>query len=259
MKWFTMLVLVAFTGSLRADWRDELSVRRGKFPKPRAQTANYEIGWSGVKAAEAQVKFSSAKSGVSKLEVKGGSVGLARVLYGMDGTLVSTCTASLSPIQLVMVEDYGKKCVTTKLDFTRKGVTCLKKVSPPDPKPPKPKKVLLPRAHDPQSALLFFHSLPLRTGDSARLCVCAGNSGNHLAVKVTGREKLCVAGHEWDTIRCDVKLSSVEKNHTLTPSKRLKKLTVWVSDDKDRLLLRAEGEIFLGYVWAEMKSVDFTK
>jgi hypothetical protein len=68
-----------------------------------------------------------------------------------------------------------------------------------------------------------------------------------------------VAGHEWDTIRCDVKLSSVEKNHTLTPSKRLKKLTVWVSDDKDRLLLRAEGEIFLGYVWAEMKSVEFAK
>ena len=259
MKIFTLLALVALSGSLRADWRDELSVRRGKFSKPRAQSANYDIGWSGVKAAEAQVKFSNAKSGVCKLEVKGGTVGLARVLYGMDGSLVSTCSASLSPSKLVMIEDYGKKIVTTKVDFTRKGATCLRKVSPPDKKPPKPKLFLFPKVHDPQSALLFLHSLPLRMGDSARLCVCAGNSGNHLEVKVTGREKLRVAERDWDTIRCAVKLGSVDKNLTLTPSKRLKNVTVWISDDKDRLLLRAEGEVFLGRVWAEMKSVEFAK
>ena len=74
MKWLTLLVLVAFTGSLRADWRDELSVRRGKFPKPRAQTANYEIGWSGVKAAEAQVKA-----------LRGAAEGCAEARWGEPG------------------------------------------------------------------------------------------------------------------------------------------------------------------------------
>lgn len=209
--------------------------------------------------AQAQVKFSNSKSGTCKLEVSGKTVGLARVLYGIDGSIVSTCSATFSPMRLTMLEDYGKKTVTTNVDYTRKGATCLRKISPPDKKPPSPKQFVFQNVHDPQSALLFLHTLPLRVGDSARLCVCAGNSGDLLQVTVTGREKLKVAGSEWDTLRCDVKLSSVQKDFTLKPSKRLKSLTVWVSDDKDRLLLRAEGEVFLGRVWAEMKSVQFAK
>jgi hypothetical protein len=32
---------------------------------------------------------------------------------------------------------------------------------------------------------------------------------------------------------------------------------VWLSDDADRILLRAEAEVFVGTVFAELQSVQF--
>jgi hypothetical protein len=54
-----------------------------------------------------------------------------------------------------------------------------------------------------------------------------------------------------------LKLSRVGKNLELQPHRKFRRASIWVSDDSDRLLLRAEAQIFVGSVFAELRSVRF--
>jgi hypothetical protein len=43
----------------------------------------------------------------------------------------------------------------------------------------------------------------------------------------------------------------------LEPHRKFRHATIWVSDDRDRILLRIEAQIFVGTVFAELQSVRF--
>jgi hypothetical protein len=51
----------------------------------------------------------------------------------------------------------------------------------------------------------------------------------------------------------------VDKNLQLAPHQKFKRAFIWVSDDRDRLVLKIQAEIFVGSVWCELQSVDFTQ
>jgi len=52
-------------------------------------------------------------------------------------------------------------------------------------------------------------------------------------------------------------LQGITKALTLEPHKKFKEAFAWMSDDRDRLLLKIKAEIFVGSVWAELTSVKF--
>jgi hypothetical protein len=106
--------------------------------------------------------------------------------------------------------------------------------------------------------MLFIRSQALAQGDAVKLCVYPGGAPFLATATVTGREKLTVAGREWETIKCDLQLSRILDDYTLTEHKKLKKATVWISDDTDRLLLKISADVQVGSVWAEMRSVAFS-
>ncbi len=242
------------------DWRDTLTTIPGKFPPLQPLTAHYEFGWSGIKAAVADTTYTKTKGGLRQLEITGRTTGAARLLWRMDTTASSTCNpVTLHPVKLQQTEKYSSKTLTTTVDFTAEGPATLRIPTPPDPTPPKVKRFKFADVHDLHSALLFVRSQPLRNGQTTRLCVFPGNSPYLAEITVQGREKLKVAGHEWPAIRCDLKLSSIDKDFALKPHKRFKQATAWISDDDDRLLLKLEAEIFVGHVFLELDKVDFAK
>ena len=49
----------------------------------------------------------------------------------------------------------------------------------------------------------------------------------------------------------------MSKKYELEPYKKLKRAYAWLSDDRDRMLVKIEADIFVGSVWAELKSVEF--
>jgi len=51
----------------------------------------------------------------------------------------------------------------------------------------------------------------------------------------------------------------VSKKNELEPHRKFKRATIWISDDNDRMLLRIEGQIFVGTVTAELQSVTFER
>jgi hypothetical protein len=240
-----------------ADWRGQVNTRVGKHPLPRRLTAHYDFGWSGLIAADATAHFTSSK-GRAQLELVARTTGLARALWRMDTRGVSTVnTKTLHPIQLKQLETYAKKSIATTVEFTPKGPTRLRVITPPDPEPPKPKTFKVGDAHDLHSAFLFARSQPLLKADVIRICVFPGSSPYLAEITVGEREKLRAAGKEWASIPCDIKLQEIEKDNTLAPYPKFKRAKVWLSDDADRLLLRIEADIFVGSIFAEMRDVQF--
>ena len=169
----------------------------------------------------------------------------------------SVSAVTLRSVKLYQTESYSSRSFRTTVDYSAQGVKRLRTPTPAGQNPPKVKRFKLGNVHDLHSALLFIRSQRLRDGDTVRLCVYASTSPYLAEVTVLGRSKIATAGREWDAIRCEVKLRAVEKDFSLAPYTKLKRATAWLSDDADRLLLRVEADVFIGSVWAEMKSVEF--
>jgi Protein of unknown function (DUF3108) len=84
--------------------------------------------------------------------------------------------------------------------------------------------------------------------------------GAYLAeVQVLGREKIEVGKKKYDAVKLGLKLRAITKKLELEPHAKFKKATAWLSDDRDRLLLKMQAEIFVGSVWTELESVKFAE
>ncbi len=242
------------------DWRDTISKQRGTFPMLRTAKLHYGFGWSGFTAAEADATFGQSETGQCKLDLKARTVGFVRTLWKMDTKATSDCNpASLRPVKLTQVETYAKKTLTTSVDFSPEGATRMRVRTPADKNPPRARKFDFPELHDLNSAFLFIRSQPLAQGDSVKLCVYPATAPYLATVTVLGREKIKVAGRKWDAIKADLKLVAVKDNFTLQPHAKFKKATAWLSDDRDRLLLKVDAEVFVGSVWAELQRADFAE
>jgi len=74
---------------------------------------------------------------------------------------------------------------------------------------------------------------------------------------VLGREKIAVRAGGYNAIKLDLKLQRVDQKLQLEPYRKLRRATLWVGDDTDRILLRIEAQIFVGTIFAELQSVRY--
>lgn len=242
-----------------ADWRDEIWKKPGAFMALRPAAFHYAFGWSGITAAEADVSSTLSPEGWCVLDFSAKTTGLARTMWKMDTKAVSLCdAATLRPVKLTQTETYKKKVVTTVVDFLADGPVQRRSQEPPDAAASATRNFRFPYVHDLNSAVLFIRSQALAQGDSVKLCVYPGGAPYLAAATVIGRERLTVAGREWDAIKCDLQLNGIADDFTLVPHKKFKKASTWISDDGDRLLLKISAEVQVGSVWAELQSVSFS-
>ena len=251
-------VVLAPAAPGKSDWRDEIWKKPGTFATLRPGVFRYAFGWSGITAAEADVSAMMSPEGRCVFDFSARTTGVVRTMWKMDAKAVSSCEpVTFRPVKLTQTETYKKKVVTTVVDFLADGPVQHRSQEPPEPGSSAVRQFRFPHVHDLNSALLFIRSQPLAQGDSVKLCVYPGGAPYLATVTVIGRERLKVAGREWDTIKCDLQLSGIADDYTLIPHKKFKKATAWVSDDSDRLLLKISAEVQVGSVWAEMRSADF--
>ncbi len=257
-----LLLLLAWLLAVPAwagDWRETLSAPKpGRFPPPRPLQAVYRFGWSGVTAAQANFDLSKAPRGQLRLAVTTQTIGFVRTLWRMDTQHTALCqAATLRPIRLQQTEIYKDETETTQAVFSPESVVRQTRVTPLKGPQEKEKRFKMPNVFDLQTALLFVRSQRLQAGERYRLVVYPSTSGYFAEIEVLGREKLKVAGGSCDAIKCQVRLQGVTKKYALAPHKKFKRAFAWLSDDRDRLLLKIEAEIFVGSVWAELQSVKF--
>lgn len=252
------LLSITLCSAFAASWESSVTAGPpGPFPSPRSLTANYQFGWAGFTAATAEARFIKS-SDRFHLDGTAHTIGLARALWKMDATHHAVADAKqLRPISMSQVENMRSKKINTKLAFTPTGVTRIRTDSKTGKTPPKPKHTDLPNLFDLHSSLLYIRSQALRQGDVQRIVVYPAASPYLATLTVAGREKLSIRAGTFNAIKLDLKLKKVGKKGELEPHRKFRRAAIWISDDSDRMLLRIEAQIFVGTIFAELRSVRF--
>ncbi|MGI9115934.1 MAG: DUF3108 domain-containing protein [Chthoniobacterales bacterium] len=239
------------------EWASTLTAEpRGNFPDLRPVHATYAFGWSGITAATADVYFHRGEDNAFFLEGRGRTIGLARMLWKYDITYRSAANAeTLRAVETHQVETVRGKRIETLLEFSEAGVSRTRI----EGNPPKPstKEFPLENLHDLHSVLLYIRSQPLRDRSNYRVAVYPANSAYVATLTVSGRERVRVRAGSYNAIKLDLQLQRIGKKNELEPHRKFRRASIWVSDDNDRILLRVEGQIFIGSVTAELQSVRF--
>lgn len=258
-RWLLLLVGCLLVTPVRAgDWRDTLtSPQPGKFAPLRPQKAVYRFGWGAITAAQATFEFTKAR-GQYQMNMTTATTGAVRALWKMDSQHTACCyAATLRPIRLQQTEVYKSETQTTKTEFSPEGARRTTQVTPTTEPPDKEHRFKCANVFDLLSALLFVRSQPLQQGDRYRLVVFPSKAAYLADVEVIGHEKLKVPAGSYDAIKCQLRLQGIDKHLELEPHKKFKRAFAWLSDDRDRVLLKIEAEIFVGSVWTELQSVEF--
>lgn len=262
---FRLLLLCAWTvveGICSAGaqgWESQVSpTTPGPFPPPRPSRLEYTFGWNGVTAATAEFSFSKTSDDQFRLEGSGRTAGFARSLWNFEASHLSLASAqTLRPIQVKETESAKGKTWETQLDFTPEGVESRRDERRGGSLKTKTRHFDFPNVLSLNSALLLLRSQRLTDGEVQRVVVYAQTAAYLCTVTVAGKERISGPSGSYEAIKLDLHLNKIGKNRELLPHKKLKRATVWLSDDADRVILRAEAQIFIGTVFLELRSAQF--
>ena len=242
-------------------WSDRIGPQTlGPFPLVRPFSGEFRFGWSEIGAASAKAKLSYTDDKIL-VEVEGGTDGLARALWQLDAKHKAIILKEgLTPLQFEQLEKYAKKTVRTEAVFKPDGLWRIRAV-PTDPKNvPRWKKIKIEPVRDMISAMLFIRSQVLDDGDKIGVIAFPGDAPFLVEVTVAKHERIRVADQLRDAIKLDFQIQRIDlkkKKSRLAPHGKFRSGSVWLSDDQDRIPLRAEVNIFIGYVFGELQRLDF--
>lgn len=260
---FLFLALLAAPSRGADDsWKKRIApASAGAFPEIRPFTATYRFGWSDIEAARATASV-TYEDGQCLVEAKGGTSGLARALWQMDATHIAAMRrGTLDPLWYWQFERYSRRSITMQGAFTPKGLWRIRKIDPDPGKVANWKRLKLAPIRDMVSAMFFVRSQKLENGDKIGMISYPGDSPYLVEIKVLGRENIDIAGTSRPAIKMDLQLHKISTGKgtfgKLEEHRKFRGGRVWISDDQDRIPLRAEVNIFIGYVFAELDSVKF--
>src|SRR5208337_1715183 len=191
-----------------------------------------------------------------EIDATGATSGLARTLFKLDiyqRAIENKIT--LRPIHFFQEEKYRSETVRTNVDFESNQLTGLREKIPSN-YPDMPKIFKFSPVFDMAGALIWVRSQPLVEGETESIVVWASNAPYLATVTVLGRDTIKVNGHEERAIKLDLKLNGMDNKMHLKEYKLFKGGRGWLSDDAKRIPLRIEADIFIGYVFAELESVQ---
>ena len=226
------------------------------------------MSWGSLEAARVESRCTAPEGGGEiALTVKARTTGLAHSLYPLDATHISVVDRrTLHPIRLDQSENASGKHLTAHVDFApgeavRTNGSAAKGGSNPsgpvDPAKNRPRHYRYPGLYDMNSALLYMRSLPMNTGDEKTVILMTASIPYLATIKVLGRGRVHVDAGDFPAIECSLALEKINKNGEVEPRKGFKSARAWLTDDANRLLVKAEADVFIGSVTLELEQVTF--
>jgi hypothetical protein len=109
----------------------------------------------------------------------------------------------------------------------------------------------IPGSFDPLSVFYFSRTLDLQEGKEFEQPVTDGKRNMMGVLRVTGKERISVPAGTFDTLLLEPDLKKVEGVF----SKKLKaKIKLWVTDDRNRMLVKMKSKVKIGSFVAELDS-----
>ena len=160
-----------------------------------------------------------------------------------------------------MVETEIRRTLTTLVEGANGQLSTFSESIPPGSKPPKWKMLKVAPVRDLYAGMLFIRSQKLDPGDIVRLVIFPGGSPFLVEIESRGPESVLLADGPRDALRLNLKIQRVntKKGNTLEPHSKFRSGKIWLSNDSVRLPLRAEVDIFIGYVFAEIAQFEWLK
>jgi len=255
-----LAALLIFLPLVRADWRESLSPDvPGRFAAVRSFEAEYRLGWTDIEAGRARAKISAGAESVV-LDASGGTSGMARVLWQLDAELKSTmATDGMRTVSSLQTENYSARSIITQIVARPDGLWRLRENFPPGENPARWKRIKISPIRDLFSGMLFIRSQNLAPGETFSTIIFPGDAPFFVEVKALRTGPLTVAGSTRDALELDLQLQRInlKKDFRLEPHGKFRSGTIWLSNDSDRIPLRAEMQLFIGYVFAELESIRF--
>ncbi|MGF1657504.1 MAG: DUF3108 domain-containing protein [Verrucomicrobiales bacterium] len=217
--------------------------------------AVYHLGWSGVPAARvtADVLWFGPEL---RLVGRGQTMGIARGLFTLDAAYHSHIRVKdFLPVHSVLEETYPERHQVITLDFSATRAVYRRVDTPADEKH---RVATLRHANirDLFSGLMAYRARPLREGDVETLVVCQGDRLYLATLQVDAHRDRRIAGRVWPTIECSLKLERILDDGSLEPHKKFKSASAWLTNDHHRHLLRIEAQVFVGKIFAELRTLE---
>lgn len=242
-------------------WQAELtSPEPGSFAKITPLVIDMTLSWKGaVNSGKVRMEFAPAdakKPGTLVVRSSSASTGAAAVLFPYHSNFWSELDPStLRPRFFNAIEKDKKETVTTTVRHFPKKVESsevTKNVKSGASKTTDRIFKFTP-VFDVFSAMLHVRSQKLDTGDKIVLALHPFDTPYLLRINVLGRE----VHNGRDTIKLSVGLRKIDrKTLELVPYKKLKKdMTLWLSDDADRIPVELRADAFIGDVRATLTSL----
>lgn len=260
-------LLVAQAASLGADASPYAAIEKtltapaeAPFPTIAPFRATYRFGWEGVGAGGATVEVArGADTDRDRLRVvaKGGPNSLIRKLWNYQALYTGEAGADgRIPSWFRIDEELFKGDLLSEAVFGDDSVlACHHFIWEPKPWT----LTRLPGVRDLFAAMLFVRSQQLRNGEQLRLTVFPDQNPYLVDLTVAGRDTLTILGKKTPAIRFTVRIRTIETRGPnigrLAPHGKFRSGRVWMSDDARRLPLRAEVDVFIGSVFAELSTL----
>lgn len=239
-------------------WRKELtSPAPGPFAKPVPSVVDMQLSWQGmINSGNIRIEFAPPglqKPGNYFIRASTGSSGPASVVYPYKNNFLSAIHPSTLRPHYSQATEANKKEGSTitnhyfpdrvnSHDITRMAKSGVSKESRHT--------FQFAPVFDILSGMLHVRSQKLATGDRHTVVIHPFANPYLLRVKVVGRE----LHNGRNAIRLNVGLQKIDrKTQELRPYKKLKQdVTLWLSDDADRVPLEFRAAVFIGDVRATL-------
>ncbi len=255
-----LAVLLSPMAHAAPAWQKELtSPASGTFARPAPLVLDYQLSWKGaIDSGKVRIEFAPPdvkKPGTYVVRSSSASLGAAAVLFPYQNHFWSELDpASLRPRFFHAVETDKKETVTTTVRHLPGKVESreITKITKTGKTKQTDKVFAFSPVFDVFSAMLHVRSQKLNNGDHITVVIHPFDTPYLLRVKVIGRE----VHNGQNAIRLSLGMRKIDrKTMELLPYKKLKQdVTMWLSDDADRVPLELRAAAFIGDVRATLVS-----
>lgn len=256
--------LSLYSTTASADWQDDVnSGPPGPFKEMRPVNLSYSVSWDGkIKSGRFNFLFARPDKRYKNhviCQAWGGSRGIAKGLFPYEMEFTSFLKKSnLHPVSFTGIEIDREETKKTE-NLYKRSVETTETSTPPGKPSTVVKKTFAygkSTVYDLFSAMLYIRSLDFKTGQEAVIVVQAFDNPYLARIKAVAKEvhkgRRCV--------RLDLKLQKIDpKTLKLKSYKKVKSLSLWLSDDVERIPIEIRSKLFIGDVRLTLDGREYLK
>lgn len=264
---FALLLASAAAGKAESDappqWMSEVTrLPPGDHANLRPVRLAYSLAWNNrVNAGQFDISIVRQESGKSRFvgDAKGKSTGFARLLWPYDFQARSIVDEdSLRPITFQLAEKERNESSSYDIIFEEKRqifTTTSKKAN--EEARTATTRFTFDFGQDVLSSAFYLRSQELSQGEEVTMLVTPFNRPYVAKLVVTGREIRKIKGRKYSAIKLDATIGKVNEDLTLKRYDKVKKTTLWVSNDEYRIPLELQAQISVGFVSARLTDLEW--